>query len=178
MKTYIVKEGKHDYKPNNTWVRWGKYSFRYTVTMGKGNRYNLGDVDQFDWNKGGGIANYLWSNFKMTAMWAFRYNINTNVFEMCGYFHVNDDIYYPGRGFNPTQIARVGVGETVTIDVTMAKRKMSVVIYDDDMNVMQTYNVSKPKHRRFCREVGAWFGGNETAPTDLWFSMDIDKHRI
>ena len=178
MATYRVKQGKHDYRPNKFWIKKGQHKFRYHVVMDENNVYDLVDEDQHDWNKGGGISNYLWSNFKMSCMWGFRFNKESNLFEHAGYFHRNGDVLYPGRGFDPTKIVSTDLGEHFIVDVVMKKSQMSVIFYDIQENVRETYEVDKPKHRKYSREIGSWFGGNETAPRDLSFEMDIQRTKL
>lgn len=178
MQTYTVRKGQHDYKPNNFWINRRYWRFRYKVKMGHDNVYDLGDEDQNDWNKGGGISNCIWSNHKMAAMWGFRWNIKMGFYELGGYFHRNNEILYPGRGFPSDKFVIANIDDTVIIDVLMRKRKMSVIIYDHMGEILEVYNVDKNKHRWLSREISAWFGGNEVAPRTLSFDMEIKRMRI
>ena len=178
MGTLTVKEGKHDYKPTKFWIGRGEYHFRYHVSMGADNEYDLVDNDQLDWNKGGGISNYLWSNHKMSAMWAFRCNPLLKTFEMCGYFHNGNEILYPGRIIQPNKVVVVGYDEEIIIDVYMVKGIMEVTFFTSNMQHLETYLVKKYKDRRWCREIGAWFGGNEVAPRKLSMDVCVSRHRL
>ena len=92
-----IKKGKHFVNLKNrqlkirkkpTSVSW-KYIFQDNCN------YNLGDVDQKDWNKLTGLYFNLFNTRDETVMVGWRYNIPNDEIELAAYYHVNS-----GRDFS------------------------------------------------------------------------------
>jgi len=168
LTTYTVKKGEHDFKPNTLKLTFGDISCKYTVMFTEKSKYIIPNENQLDWNKGSGSSNELFTNFKNSAMWAWRWNTKKNVFQCTGYFHKNDKRYYAENYFSG-KVFEIEPNHKFDVYFYKKTKQSQYQIMFRDMNSDNTviYDMQYDNLKSWNRNIGAWFGGNEAAPSDV-----------
>jgi len=170
-----VEEGKHAFKPKmfrytNAKILQYKYKFNETVN------YNLGNDNQCDWNKGGGLSAHLFTNHKNSAMWSWRYDLNGDIL-IAPYFHINGETLWakapcstlsPSKTDNSLPYVRVKPNQEFTITFSIiTKNRVGITINVGGKDVYVEKEFPKASFK-WWREIGPWFGGNEVAPQKIY----------
>lgn len=169
-----VKKGKHGFKPYRFRLEWKPQAISFGVVFGEGAKYDLGNQDQYDWNKGGGISFDLLTNHRRSAMWAWRYNIFTNTFEFTPYVHdrelivKGDNLQYRGTAIKGKPIFEAAPGEPLNITIRFWGNNRIVYFFHSSTD-SAVIEIKARIYRKLGRRIGAWFGGNNPAPQDLDF---------
>lgn len=117
-KTYNVKAGKHDFKPNSIPFPFlGAREYEFYIRFDSSAWWSIEDEDYphgndiYDWNKIGGLTNYLSANNKQSVLIGWRPSPEYMVMEITAY--VNDK----SGGFKagPPQKIQVETNTTGTI---------------------------------------------------------------
>ena len=166
---WTVKRGRHKFWPSKGLglpkVRQRPTIFYYNVNLSESAIYLLDGNDQLDWNKGAGVSFNLFTNHKNSWMWAWRYNPETNKFEVTYYIHDGNEIY---KG--DTEFVEVDPGQDFV--VMMSKHDNTYHCAIQVGNIIKHLCVKyKGKHKRLGREINPWFGGNRKAPNKISFYM-------
>lgn len=163
---YKVESGKHDFKPNKFKILGsGSIHHRYFVKFNEKSKYIINKEDQLDWCKGGGVSNHLFTNTKNSVMWAFRYNTKIDSFELSPYFNINGGNFYAENLKIPTVKTK---NQVIIIDIFRKKHSSTVIMYSEEGVTLCNTTVATEKPKHFSRLIGAWFGGNRTAPHDVY----------
>lgn len=94
--------------------------------------YDLKDVDQYDWNKFTGIAFSPLQHDRNSVMVGWRYNLETQEFEIAPFYNVNKERILPNE---QTEVISVPAGETFTYKVDYT----GVTISYGDKTVVKPY---------------------------------------
>ena len=170
---FTVKRGQHVFRP----VMYGPIKrlkhFKgiiYTVFFDESIKYDLGDSDQLDWNKGGGISYKLWSNNVESSMWGWRWNLNKEKVELTAYS--NSRQFKRGRMMGNTKLREqvmleLDVYEKGTIIMQPSSTHKNTMSFQFKNGLGKLKNTVmhpiSPK-AEWTRQFGPWFGGNEEAP--------------
>lgn len=160
-KEYAVKAGKHDFTPNAfPFPYFGVREYEFSIRFDSSAWWSIEDenyhhgTDIFDWNKVGGLTNYLSANNKQSVLIGWRPAPEYMVMEIAAY--VNDA---SGKfKFGPARKIAVETSATGTI------KQFGDVAY---FNYGDTIVSMTAKKAFVTREVQAWFGGNRPAHKDM-----------
>ena len=101
-------------------------------------------------------------------MLGWRYNTNTELFELTPYYHVDGvRIIGPGNTANP--ILHIPAGSEFTYRLIIDYRAgevYTVVSHVAEADHAQDFGRIRPLFG-LVREIGAWFGGNRPAPHEM-----------
>jgi len=165
FKTFKVKKNRHYSRPRR-FKLYRKPNWLRTSAIFQSNcDYDLKDADQQDWNKLTGLT-FSWNPLHETAMVGWRYNRETKLIELCGYYHVNK-----GRHFTePLMSVKIGERVDTFIQVDYKKKVYRVIIEKGDDIVTHEYPFTHNKS--WTKRINLWFGGNEKAPQTISIKME------
>jgi len=128
--------------------------------------YNLGDVDQYDWNKFTGIAFTPLEPDRDSVMVGWRYNLTSQEFEIAPFYNVDKARILP----TPPDIISVPVGKTFDYIVDYT----GVTLTYDGTTVFKAFPEGLTPTVWTASRVSGWFGGNEVAPRTLSYWLKLD----
>lgn len=160
MKTIKTKKGNHYSLPFIFQLRWKAKKVEKEFTFTKDSVYNLDNEDQKDWNKLTGVSFNI-SALKNSVMVGWRYNVETNNFELCLYFHVNGSFNPPSK-----PLLTVQKDETfkVVFDFDKSNKTATLELSTSNKTVKETIPFLK---FGINRTINTWFGGNQKAPNNI-----------
>ena len=132
----------------------------FRATLDHNATYDLQGRDQMDWNKLTGISYCLFTSHKNSAMIGWRYCIDSNLFELNAYYHI-DGV----RTYTET-LVQVQPGEEFSGSIRLEDGTVITTIND------VTHAESFPKLRGIRRRISSWFGGNRPAPNNIHFELN------
>lgn len=158
------KKGKHRSTPYK--LRVGKYKkLQADYIFDLNAAYDLGNNDQFDWNKLTGFSFELLKTTNNSAMVGWRYNVKDNLFEFCAYCHVS------GERIFTLPLFRVKPNNRFTVEMRIADGGVYFT-FTDELNTSSYYQPFKEQNK-CVRLISAWFGGNNAAPNEITFSQNL-----
>jgi hypothetical protein len=128
--------------------------------------YDLGDVDQFDWNKFTGIAFTPLQPDRNSAMVGWRYNLISKEFEIAPFYNVDKKRILPNER---TEVISVPADQTFTYFVDYT----GVTISYGDKTVFKPYPEGLTPNVWTAARVSGWFGGNEVAPRTVSYFLKL-----
>ena len=128
--------------------------------------YDLGDEDQFDWNKFSGIAFTPLEPDRDSAMVGWRYNLTSQEFEIAPFYNVNKVRILPNER---TEVISVPAGETFQFLVDYT----GVTLTYGDQTVFKPYPQGLVPNVWTAARVSGWFGGNEVAPRTVSYYLKL-----
>ena len=137
-----------------------------TGTFTINSAYDLQDVDQFDWNKFTGIAFTPLEPDRNSAMVGWRFNLNTQEFEIAPFYNVDKKRILPNE---VTEVISVPAGETFTFDVNYT----GITLDYGDQHVVKAYPEGLIPNVWTAARVSGWFGGNEVAPRTVSYYLRL-----
>ena len=165
-----IYKGTHFTIPNNFGFFIQRVSGSATFTPNT--TYDLGDSDQWDWNKLTGIAFTPLEPDRDSAMVGWRYNLETQMFEIAPFYNVNKVRILPNE--NPLspgyEVVSVPADQsfTYTVDYT------GVTISYGDRTVFKPYPEGLTPNVWTAARVSGWFGGNRAAPRTVSYYLKLD----
>ncbi|MGI9164717.1 MAG: hypothetical protein ACR2JI_17615 [Mycobacterium sp.] len=165
-----IYKGTHFTIPNNFGFFVQNVSGSGTFTTNT--TYDLGDSDQWDWNKLTGIAFTPLEPDRDSAMVGWRYNLETQLFEIAPFYNVNKVRILPNE--NPLspgyEVISVPADQTFsyTVDYT------GVTISYGDRTVFKPFPQGLTPNVWTAARVSGWFGGNEAAPRTVSYYLKLD----
>lgn len=132
-------------------------------------KYNHGDEDQLDWNKLCGIDfESPFSTMRDTLMCGWRYNPQTDLFELNLYTHYNGD-----RWFSDT-VATVKANEEFEVMLVQGPQTkddfsqwtLMITKRDGSSGIEHRFNINSKF--KWATEINFYFGGNKTAPHNMF----------
>ena len=184
LHRYVCHKGCHVFMRGGSYVEpptfiYKPYRVEWNVKFSHLSKYDLSGVDQRDWNKGGGLSFNFLTNHIDGAMWAWRYNLEDNLFDVGVYCHV-DGKRVVSKGLEPW--ADPNDAEVLLKVRTDTMFTVAMVIdwiekeYHFTFSVGDHYkagaDVPFDHDRRFARTIGTWFGGNQKAPHKVSIEMN------
>lgn len=137
-----------------------------TGTFTTNSAYDLQDVDQYDWNKFTGIAFTPLEPDRNSAMVGWRFNLNTQEFEIAPFYNVDKKRILPNES---TEVISVPAGETFTFDVNYT----GITLRYGDQHVQKAYPEGLIPNVWTAARVSGWFGGNEVAPRTVSYYLRL-----
>ena len=137
-----------------------------TGTFTTDSAYDLGDEDQFDWNKFSGIAFTPLEPDRDSAMVGWRYNLTSQEFEIAPFYNVNKVRILPNER---TEVISVPAGETFQFLVDYS----GVTLTYGDVTVFKPYPEGLIPNVWTAARVSGWFGGNEVAPRTVSYYLKL-----
>ena len=128
--------------------------------------YDLGDVDQFDWNKFSGIAFTPLEPDRDSAMVGWRYNLTSQEFEIAPFYNVNKARILPNE---LTEVISVPAGQTFQFLVDYT----GITLTYGDTTVYKPYPTGLTPNVLTAARVSGWFGGNEVAPRTVSYYLKL-----
>ncbi len=128
--------------------------------------YDLGDVDQFDWNKFSGIAFTPLEPDRDAAMVGWRYNLTSQEFEIAPFYNVNKARVLPNER---TEVISVPAGQTFQFLVDYT----GITLTYGDTTVYKPYPTGLTPNVWTAARVSGWFGGNEVAPRTVSYYLKL-----
>ncbi len=168
---YTVKEGRHDFKPNPSFLPFPARSFSGWAILDSSCWYNNLGVDNQDWNKLWGVSN--WPDFrknKNAFILAWRpYPFNRGWFELVLYENIG--------GKNYPQEAQpfvVQANKPFNFRFQCWQGKYTLFVDENELGKQ-----TAPFEFRSIGWTDSWFGGNRKAPKDmrLWLSKIVLQTR-
>jgi len=134
--------------------------------------YDLKDVDQYDWNKFTGIAFTPLEPDRNSAMVGWRYNLNTQKFEIAPFYNVDKKRILPNENpLSPNyEVISVPAGETFTFDVDYT----GITVSYGSRTVFKPYPPGLVANVWTAARVSGWFGGNEVAPRTVSYFLHLN----
>lgn len=164
-KVYKVVEGKHDFKPNDFPLPYfGVSKYEFSIRFEASSWWSIKDEDYeggndiHDWNKIGGMTNYLSPNNKQSVLMAWRPDTAYNVIQIAAF--TNDS----KGGFKAGPPRKVKVGDHATGNI----KWFGKVAYYSYGDTIVKHRTSKPF---VVRKIGPWFGGNQTAHKTMYLHL-------
>lgn len=128
--------------------------------------YDLGDEDQFDWNKFSGIAFTPLEPDRDSAMVGWRYNLTSQEFEIAPFYNVNKVRILPNER---TEVISVPAGETFQFLVDYT----GITLTYGETTVYKPYPQGLTPNVWTAARVSGWFGGNEVAPRTVSYYLKL-----
>lgn len=175
--TATVAQGQHSDNhgdfPNRVYTVSCPLSMSADVTFQSSCEYDLGDNDQYDWNKlMGFMGDGGWQT--NSARWGWRWNLANEKVEIAPYVHDNDtDAILPPN----TQWIQLDLNTTVNLTIKCDRPNGKFIfIYDDGGTpISHEVEVSGNLESLYpgpCQVDLFFFGGNETAPHEMKIDYD------
>lgn len=130
--------------------------------------YDLGDSDQYDWNKFTGIAFTPLQPDKNSAMVGWRYNLNSQEFEIAPFYNVDKKRILPNE---QTEVISVPSDQTFTYTVDYT----GITISYGGTTIFKAYPEGLTPKVWSAARVSGWFGGNEVAPRTVSYYLKLDR---
>lgn len=143
-----------------------------SATFTPNTTYDLGDSDQFDWNKLTGIAFTPLEPDRDSAMVGWRYNLLTQNFEIAPFYNVNKVRILPNENpLSPNyEVISVPADQTFTYTVDYT----GVTISYGGRTVFKPYPPGLTPNVWTAARVSGWFGGNRAAPRTVSYYLKLD----
>ena len=176
FKELTVEAGKNQFKPANHAIYLNTPDKSYQVWFDSSAAIVHPLDTENDWNKGeGGISWSLFTHHKNSVMWAWRWSIAFQHFEMTWYAHI-DGVRKFGE-----PMAAVQPGETFVINIKEARKGVWRIEFETDplnwsnyVNQSRVIYAAQPfitfhdiqigKSRGISKNIPAWWGGTYPAP--------------
>lgn len=163
-KLITVYKGVHFVLPQSPAIFVKRVAGTGTFTANSG--YDLGDEDQYDWNKFTGIVYSPLQHDKNSAMVGWRYNLTSQEFEIAPFYNVNKQRILPNE---QTEVVSVPADATFHYTVDYS----GVTISYGDTTVFKPYPPGLTPNVWTATRVSGWFGGNEAAPRTLTYYLKL-----
>lgn len=137
-----------------------------TGTFTANSTYDLGDSDQYDWNKFTGIAFTPLEPDRNSVMVGWRYNLTSQEFEIAPFYNVDKVRILP----TPQDIISVPVDQTFQYHVDYD----GVTLTYGDTTVVKAFPEGLTPNVWTAARVSGWFGGNRAAPRTISYFLKID----
>lgn len=164
MAKYLIRQGSHRALPLSFGLFIGKKSMTRKVIFHSDCRCDLGNDNQYDWNKLFGVG-YLWSPHTDSARFGWRYNKQNDVIEIGAYAYVSGE-----RTMN--YIGSVPLEQECTLSLIISKKYYDFSLQYDGGTAGIGDIIPKTTNKLFSYKMGLYFGGDEVAPHDMHVTID------
>lgn len=162
MKKYSCRQGSHVFSPSVSLnIDLGEKLWGWLIQFDESCIYDHHDDDQYDFNKVGGVSFRLLDNLDISSLFGWRWNIEKGVMEINVYNHISGR-----RDIGPVGM-NLSVGEKAYLWLEIDFSLGNVTHRMMKEETVYSLTTAFPKIPKFNREIGAWFGGNKTAPHDM-----------
>lgn len=148
---------------NFGWIRKGKAKdIQYKVTFYENCAYDLGDEDQYDWNKLFGALFGILGIHRHSIRFGWRYSLAKQKVEICSIIYDSTNTEKPIQRDYLEYDANLNSSDLFRIKMVMDKNKGIKVNFIINDRTIKQYNLGPCPHLRFG--AGFYFGGNKRAP--------------
>jgi len=144
----------------------GEDRIAYKVRFGPSCRYDIGLADQLDINKLFGIG-YFPHHHRNSMRFGWRYVIEMDAIEIMAYYYVDGHRMYEHVSF-----LRIDGNYTLIMNI-LPEGHLLTVLDDDMLSIAGDVLINHLKGRNFGYLLRPYFGGNQTAPHDIY--IDIER---
>ena len=170
MRAYICKAGEHAFRPSVSLNIGHKTKLKgWWVNIPEEAAYTLEGDDQKDWNKLAGLSFSILTNHKDSAMFGWRWKPGLGMFEINAYCHVNMQVVMTETLY----MAKPNKEFACWLEMDYKRNTVRFHIWEPG-HIMAPEDGHKIEYEQrfgnvpaFSREIGAWFGGNNTAPHQM-----------
>ncbi|WP_319433806.1 hypothetical protein [Mycobacterium sp. RTGN5] len=127
--------------------------------------YDLHNVDQYDWNKLTGISFTFWHPDDNAIMIAWRYNVDTQMFEIGPYYNMDFARIMP----TDDEIISVPVDATFTFSADYH----GITLQYGDTVVYKPIPAGLHPNQLSAFRINSWFGGTSRAPRTISYYMHL-----
>lgn len=127
--------------------------------------YDLHNVDQYDWNKLTGISFTFWHPDDNAIMIAWRYNVDTQMFEIGPYYNMDFARITP----TDDEIISVPMGATFTFDADYN----GITLQYGDTVVYKPIPEGLHPNQLSAFRINSWFGGTSLPPKTISYYMRL-----
>ena len=135
------------------------------ATFTQNSAYDLHNVDQYDWNKLTGISFTFWHPDDNAIMIAWRYNVDTQMFEIGPYYNMDFARIMP----TDDEIISVPVGEKFTFNADY----QGITLQYGDTVVYKPIPEGLHPNQLSAFRINSWFGGTSRAPRTISYYMQL-----
>jgi hypothetical protein len=135
------------------------------ATFTQSSVYDLHNVDQYDWNKLTGISFTFWHPDDNAIMIAWRYNVDTQMFEIGPYYNMDFARIMP----TDEEIISVPVGEKFTFNADY----QGITLQYGDTVVYKPIPEGLHPNQLSAFRINSWFGGTSRAPRTISYYMQL-----
>ncbi|WP_445165454.1 hypothetical protein ACTXG7_16180 [Mycolicibacterium sp. Dal123E01] len=136
-----------------------------SATFTDDTKYDLHNVDQYDWNKLTGISFTLLHPDDNAIMVAWRYNVDTQMFEIGPYYNMDFARIMP----TDDEIISVPVDGKFTFNVDY----QGITLRYGDTVVYKPLPAGLHPNQLSAFRINSWFGGTSNAPKTIWYYMQL-----
>lgn len=164
LKTYIVPQGKHDFTPNTVPFPEGAKTFTASALLDSSCWYNNLGEDNLDWNKLAGVYRFSGIQKNKDAFILAWRPAQKGYFELSKYENENFGIIQPVD----SNIIRVKTNEVFSFKLEFYNGRYEMFVNGKSLGKQ----VTSIKFQTIGK-VSAWFGGNRTAPRDMFLKSNF-----
>jgi hypothetical protein len=135
------------------------------ATFTENSVYDLHNVDQYDWNKLTGISFTFWRPDTDAIMVAWRYNVDTQMFEIGPYYNLDTARIMP----TDDEIISVPVGEKFTFNADY----QGITLQYGDTVVYKPIPEGLHPNQLSAYRINSWFGGTSLPPKTISYYMRL-----
>jgi hypothetical protein len=175
MKRFTIKAGQHDFSPRDplAFYTYNKSRLSWLINFNADCWYDSLGADNADWNKLGGITSAWSPNDQDSLLIGWRPDPQPGYFQVCIYENI-------GRENRPQE---------TRIKVVPSNQFFSVMFmpFQDEFAITwkmpddpgEYWTKSNPrKSFKLWRIIGAWFGGNRTAPKAMTIDIEFNREPL
>lgn len=153
MKKIVRKNQHRSFPP--TFKRF-KGIAQWDIELTDSCKYNLNSHDQLDWNKLIGVKKKFFHPKKDSVMIGWRYNIESDCFEFCFYYHVNNKVII-------NKIPYDSKDGKIQVTINLYTKILSINL--DNIEYAELAN----KYINYTKGwlIKHWFGGTSKAPQKI-----------
>jgi hypothetical protein len=165
LKTYIVRQGQHDFTPNPILIPEGAKSFTGTAMIDSSCWYNNLGEDNLDWNKLAGVFRFSGIQKNKDAfILAWRPASQRGYFELAKYENENFGIIQPVD----SNIVKIATNTIFSFKLEFVNGRYEMFVNGVSLG-KQKSNIKF----QTIGKVSVYFGGNRTAPRDMFLKMNF-----
>lgn len=157
MKYKILKNTHFSLPPV---FRTGK-NFTWSYEISIEDIYNLGTIDQYDWNKLIGIKQEYFKPKENSVMVGWRYNVETNKNEVCFYSHTNGNREFTEPVFS------IDLKDKFIVTFVVEGNYVGCYITYGNLTASKVFKYEANKRWYL---ISSWFGGNCKAPNTIYIN--------
>lgn len=162
-----ISKGKHSSRPY-----WWSYQKREGLKMqfvfASSTAYDLESSDQKDWNKLCGLSFHWWTNHRNSAMVSWRYNPESKLIELGFYYHKDGVVIKANSSETGEVFASIRPSQNIKCHFDVKGQTVETTIITPSQTVAHKLHYSINLARK-TRVINPWFGGNQSAPNDIYF---------
>lgn len=147
---YTCFKGMHWFLPVIPRFYWNKKQYNWTVNFNSSCAYDLGDDDQYDWNKLVGVSEHL--NPRINSIrFGWRYNLTNDLIEIASYKETN-------YKFEFNTLASVELNKDVKLTIQLYTKLVALGVND------KVHLIPLDINNKLLMRANPYFGGNNAAP--------------